>query len=122
MDIERYINVHLILKNAYDVPGCLYTDLIVDDPIGLIEAIDGSRYFISEILWWERTLQGQQPKLGAGGVADPRSPDDYFLAETSLCEEFEKTAVKQDYCEYFQRINLLYPEICLYPSFDIAFR
>lgn len=120
--MERYIAEHLVIRIGYDLPGHLCTDIIVDNPEEFIERIDTSQYFISGILWWEKTLKSERPKLGAGGPADPRPPYDYYFAETFLAERFQKEATKQDYCDYIQRIHSLYPSIHLCPSFDVAFR
>ncbi len=122
MDIESYIANHLIIKIGCDSPGYLFTDIIVDDPSELVEVIAGSRYYISGILWWERTLKYEKPKIGAGGIADPRSPHEFCFFETFLSEDFHEASSKQEYYDYFRRIHSIYPTIQLYPSFDIAYR
>lgn len=120
--MEQYIAEHLVIKIGRDSPGYLCTEIIVDNPEEFIERIATSQYFVSGILWWERALLDEHPKLGGGGPLDPRSPNDYWFAETFLEEQFQKDSTKQDYCDYIQRIHALYPSIDLYPGFDVAFR
>ena len=122
MDVKQYIAEHLVIRIGYDLPGHLCTDIIVDDPEEFIGIIDASEYFISGILWWEHTPICNRPKIGAGGLVDPRNPREYFFAETFLCESFQKDTPKQDYIDYIQKIRKLYPSVHLCPSFDVVFR
>lgn len=122
MTLNQYISKHLVVQIGHPVSGYAYTDIIVDNPVGLVEFVDNSMYYICGVLWWEKVYKGNSPQLGTGGIVDPRDPSNVWLAETFLSYEFEKDASRQDYLQYLKSIQQEYPEIPLYPSFDIAFR
>lgn len=122
MTIKQYLSEHLIVSIGNDIPGHIYTDVIVDNPIEFVELIATSPYFISSILWWEIVDNNACPNLGGGGIADPRSSEKCYFAEIDLCRDFFRSTTVEEYKDYIQHILMQYPALHLYPSFDIAYR
>ena len=122
MTLNQFINDHLVINIGHAMSGYAFTDVIVNNPVELIEFVDCSTYFISGVLWWEKVLNDRSPQLGAGGIADPRDPGNIWYAETFLSCEFDRDTNKQDYLQYLDSVVRKYPEITLLPSFDIAYR
>ena len=122
MTIKQYLSEHLIVCVGNDIPGHIYTDLIVDNPIEFVELIAASPYYISSILWWEIVDNNARPNLGGGGIADPRSSEKCYFAETDLCQDFFRSSTVEKYIDYIHHTHMQYPALLLYPSFDIAYR
>ena len=119
--LDKFIAAHEILSVGITPMGYRCTDLIVDDPQGLIDRIAGTNYYISQINWWELTPIAAGGVLGMGGPRDPRAPEEQFFSEiVHLSKEFNATSTVEDYRSYIARVKLSYPDADLYPGFDIV--
>ena len=121
MEWVQFINNHLlIIENKRNLEDYLYIEAIVKDPLELINILDGSNYYISEISWWHRVHIGQTSMIGGGGPRDPRYPQDYYFSETFLAKEFSVDTPTYEYVEYINSVNSQYPMLDLYPGFDVV--
>ena len=117
--IKDFLNKHLIkqIGNTFNESCC--TELIVDDPIAFLSVVLSNGYYVSSILWWEHSRLDMTPIIGGGGTLDPRNPNFYFFAETHIQRTFDSTTDLETYKCYLSSIQSQYPDIVLYPGFDI---
>ena len=101
----------------------IVTELIVDNPIQLVEKVISQGLYIPCIIWWDRARIDIGSKIGMGGPRDPRDPDTYFFAEIPhLDKYFGELTTKEEYCQYIEGVLSAYPEFELYPGFDVAIK
>ena len=118
--LSKYIEMHRIVTIGTPTsPDTLYAETIVDNPYEFVQAIVKNGFYISEILWWERTLQSSSPKLGMGGPVDPRDPLNYYFAETDICMNYNHNTSLEEYIDYLNEIQAKYPNFDLFPSFVV---
>lgn len=115
MHIDEFLKHHMIAKVGINP----LNEIIVDDPKGFVRVVRENGYYISEILWWECAEIVSGPRIGHGGTLDPRKPDTHFFAETDLQILFDTILQDEKYDEYFNSIKKEYPNLDLYPGFDI---
>ena len=120
MNITEFLEKHTILTVG-SKPNANYiaSEVIVDDPYGLIAVMDFDKCYISEILWWDRVRISASSTIGYGGPCDPRAPNDYRFAETYICENFKETTTKDEYIKYLDKTFDVYKKFEIYPAFDI---
>lgn len=119
--LDAFIAVHEILRVGIAMPEHLCADLIVDDPAGLIDVIHRTDRYISAINWWEHAPIESGSKLGMGGPRDPRDPQVSFFSEVvHLGKTFEPSASREECLSYLEEVTTSYPELNLYPSFNIV--
>ena len=120
MSLLQYLKKHIIVSiGSLETDKCVIVEVIVDNPEELLEQVIKNDCYISEIRWWDRTPIFTQSKIGYGGTPDPRDPQNYYFAETDLCNSFGKTTSIPEYVKYLEDIkkqNFMYD---LYPAFDI---
>ena len=120
--IKRFLNKHLIKQIGSTSNEFCCTELIVDDPIAFISVVLSNGYYVSSILWWEHSRLDMIPVIGGGGTIDPRNPNLYFFAETHIHHTFDSTTDLETYKRYLSSVQNQYPDIVLYPGFDIRAR
>ena len=132
MTLIKFLQNHLILcnllphdkaslklQNALTI-GKGVDEIIVDKPIEFIDAVLLSGYYISCVMWWDRTKMDESSTIGMGGPRDPRDPDMYYFSEVVYLDKyFDKSTTKGEYCDYIKNIFSAYPSHDLYPGFDI---
>ena len=119
MKLQEYLVKHKIIEIGVPLPGYICTETIVDDPKEFITIVQQNNYYVSEIRWWEHVAISEKPKIGYGGSRDPRNPTQYYFAETDICICFQKPVPYQDYVSSLDQIKNMYPDLILYPAFDI---
>lgn len=118
MPLKEYIERHLITRIGFTPPGYIATEVIVDDPESLIDAVIEHKCYISSVLWWDNVRVGIGSPIGYGGPGDPRS-EEFFFSETLICREFESNTTKNEYKAYLDEVWKMHRERNLYPAFDI---
>lgn len=114
MKILEYLSLHQII----DI-GIEYSDIIVDNPFDFADDMASMHYFVTEILWWERTaVCNSKHSIGHGGPKDPRD-DNYYFSETELSKSFTRNSTSDQIQNYLNFIYHEYSQYCLYPSFSI---
>ena len=119
MNLEDYLNQHFIVRNEITSPGYVCNEIIVDDPKEFVSVVRENGCYISAILWWDRADRTLGSRIGCGGLPDPRNPHDYYFAETYLYKEFDTILEDAEYYAYFDQIKKEYPDLDLFPGFDI---
>ena len=122
MNIKDYINSNLILQVGQPIEGDVCVETIVSNPVEFVHVVKSNGYFIQHILWWERAKLSEGPLLGGGGTLDPRSPNEYFFAETQLERDFAANTSADEYIEYIRQTQETYGYLELYPGFDVSSR
>ena len=118
--IFEYIEKHKILEIGFQPSGESFAELILNEPYMFVDVVSQSNYYISTIVWYERAKIHTGSKMGFGGPKDPRSPQDYFFSETSLCKTFDESTRKDEYRSYMDEIQSKYSGVLLFPSFQIC--
>lgn len=114
MKILEYLSLHQIIGI-----GVGYSDIIVDNPFDFVKDMVSMDYFVTEILWWERTaVCDSKHSIGHGGPKDPRD-DNYYFSETDLSKSFTRDSSYDQIQNYLESIYHEYSQYCLYPSFSI---
>ena len=121
MNLIDYIHKHTIVQVGVAVGDYLCAEVIVDNPIELIEVVECQRenYYISEILWWDNTKIEEGSTIGYGGPKDTRNSDEYFFAETDIVKAFTPLSTFEEILNYIKRVKKDYHTHELYPAFDI---
>ena len=113
--IDQYLKDNAILKI-----GAGYADIIVIDPVDLINQAQEWNCYISEILWWERIeISNAEKSLGYGGPIDPRN-NSYYFSETDYARKFERGTLIYVYIDYIRCMMKKYIKYDLYPSFTLS--
>ena len=119
-DLYNYLNEHTIISiGNITSKTCVMVEVITDAPHELVDCVIKNKCYISEIRWWDRTHIALKSKIGYGGPHDPRDPQNYYFAETDLCDTFTEATTFNEYVEYLNNIKSRYPLYDLYPAFDI---
>ena len=119
MDITDYLRIHSIVKIGHTLPNHVCCETIVDDPIEFISVVCNGNYYISEIRWWDRVKITEGSDIGYGGTIDPRFPNEFFFAETDLCQVFSPFTKEAEYKKYVDYVFKSHTMHDLHPAFDI---
>ena len=119
MHIEEYLNMQGVVVIG---KGYMQGEVIVDNPIELINIVRQNDCYISEIRWWEYCEIIMGSKIGYGGPRDPRCPDRFFFAETDIYKTFNSNTEDSTYYDYLDQIKKAYPFYNLRPAFVIKER
>ena len=122
MKIDEYLITHKIISIGKSISGYVCCEVIVDDPIELIDIVSKSNCFISEIRWWDCTEIEKGSLIGYGGPRDPRNPSRFFFAETDICKIFSVFSKEHEYKDHIKDIKSKYPHLDLFPAFDIKIK
>jgi len=118
MDLNAYLNKHLIICGGIRIQKFIYSDLIVDNPEEFIFLLSKTNYYISHICWWDYVRVGTISAIGYGGTRDPRDSN-YYFAETDLCRNFGSVTTIEEYYNYLFKIKEIYSNYSIFPAFDI---
>ncbi len=119
MNIDKYLEKHLIIKFGSTLPQFAYYEIIVDKPEEFLLFLTNTENYISVIRWWEYTPISVSPRIGYGGKKDPSSPNKYFFAETDVYKNFDSNTEYKEYVSYLKEIRDMYSDILLLPAFNI---
>ena len=119
MDIVEFLAEHLIIQSRISSQNYCFLEAIFDNPEDVIILLQKSKYHICHISWWDYVKIGDSSPIGYGGMRDPKNPK-YYFAETDICQDFIASTSSEEYCDYFLRIKEMYPNLVLFPSFDIV--
>lgn len=120
--LKTFVAKHIIVEIGIPLCGDPFGEIIVDEPYHFIRLVMHSDCYISCIRWWDRANIQLGSKIGYGGPRDPRSPKDFFFAETDIYQEFSMDTAVTKYCEYLDSVRSNFAEFDLFPAFEIQLR
>ena len=121
MEVIDSLADHLIIQSSIPSQRYIFLEAIFDNPEDIINMLPKSKYHICHICWWHHLRIGEISQIGYGGTRDPKNPK-YYFAETDICQDFCLDTSDEEYQNHFLRVKELYPNLALFPSFDIILK
>ena len=116
-ELEQYIENNRIIK----INDELQYDIIISDINEFIKLVKQYGYYIDRVSFWERiSISMIDRSIGGGGIPDHDDPEILWADVYYIDELFSPETETDIIVEYIQKIKKQYPNVELYPAFDIS--
>ena len=116
-ELEQFIENYRIVK----INDELQYDIIISEIIEFIKLVKQYGYYIDRVSFWERiSISMMDRSIGGGGILDPDDREIFWADVYYIDELFSPETETYIIVEYIQKTKKQYPNVELYPAFDIS--